>query len=728
MTRARIVVVALCLAPLLAVGPARAGDMELRSGSGDGFAGFTVDEYGATNGCGGPAGTGIRFDPVGPYPEQNDNCYTVLYVLDPVGLRRQPLGNGSWPYFGATCGGDPTTELLMSDTDLLSESTQGTKKRTTTFTMPNFPGFVVNLVQLAVGGTLAQTYTFTNTTAQDTTLRLTRAADLDVEYTGPFTANLGDLAAPNGAKVIDPNGVASVAIYNFGGIYDGARVLQDASGGAAVHGQSWVPYGYQASELNGIFIGQSNGSNGGYCAPNAAIAPAAIPRDTAIAVQSQLFVAAGSSATFTTTLVGDPGVALDDSDGDGLADVGDDCPAVADPSDANQDNDGVGDACDNCLSVANPLQEDADGDGVGDACEGAQGAPCLGDLACGSNVCASGVCCDVACSGACFACSVAAGASQDGTCTALSAVPCDDGDPCTQDDQCVAGVCAAQPVVCPPAGQCLAGNGCDPASGACTYTPIADGTLCDDGDGCSLGDACSGGNCAGLSPVDCPAPEVCQSLVACDPADGSCDYVPLADDTPCDDGDACTQVDGCVAGACLGASPVDCGPSPGSCHEAPTCDGASGSCVDVLSALGTPCDDGNPCSAPDGCVEGQCVGISLLDGSPCAGGVCIAGACIPDGAAPSGGSGSSGGGASGSGSGSGSGGGDGTGAAGAGAGGVDSSANADGPLRLHGGGCAVGPARPLGGHSGSLAAVALGALALAGLRRARPRKPGRQVL
>lgn len=717
MARARIVVAALGLSPLFVPAAAWALDMELRSGTGDGFAGFTVDEYGATNGCGGPAGTGIRFDPVGPYPEQNDNCYTVLYVLDPVGLRRQPLGNGSWPYFGAVCGGDPTTELLMSDTDLLSESTQGTKKRTTTFTMPNFPGFVVNLVQLAVGGTLTQTYTFTNTTAQDTTLRLARAADLDVEYTGSFTTNLGDLAPPNGAKVIDPNGVASVAIYNFGGVFDGARVLQDASGGAAVHGQTWVPYGYPPNELNGIFIGQSNGANG-YCIPNAALAPAAIPRDTAIAVQSQLFVAAGASATFTTTLVGDPGVALTDSDGDGLADVGDDCPAVADPSDANQDNDGVGDACDNCPALANPLQEDTDGDGVGDACEGVQGAPCLGDLACGSNVCASGVCCDMACSGACFGCSVAAGASQDGTCTALSGAPCDDGDPCTQNDLCAAGVCVGQPVVCPPAGQCLVGQGCDAATGACTYAPITDGTPCDDGDGCSLGDVCTGGNCAGVSPVDCPAPEACQSLVACDPADGSCDYAPLPDDTACDDGDACTQVDGCVAGACVGASPIDCGSSPGACHEAPVCDPATGSCLDVLSAPGTPCDDGNPCTAPDGCVEGQCVGISLLDGSPCPEGVCIAGACIPDGTAPSG-SGSTSGGdtssGSGSGAGSGAGGGAGTGSAGAGAAG--SAADGEGAVSLRGSGCALGTTSAPTGRSGQLFGLVATALGLAWARR-----------
>ncbi len=710
MRRSPFVGMTLAVASLLAARPAGAVDMELRSGTGDGFAGFTVDEYGATNGCGGPAGTGIRFDPVGPYPEQNDNCYTVLYVLDPVNLRRQPLGNGSWPYFGATCGGDPTTEFLMSDTDLLTETTQGTKKRTTTFTMPNFPGFVVSLEQLAIGATLTQTYTFTNTTAVDTTLRLTRSADLDVEYTGPFTTNLGDLAAPDGAMVIDPNSVASVAIFNVGGTFDGARVLQDSAGGAAIHGQTWVPYGYQASELNGIFIGTSNGSNGGYCAPNAMLSPAAIPRDTAIAVQSELFVPAGGSATFTTIMVGDPGVALTDADGDGIPDVGDDCPSVFDPTDANLDNDGVGDACDNCVAVANSGQEDADGDGVGDACEGVQGAPCLADLACGSNVCASSVCCDMACQGSCFSCSMAGGATQDGVCTALDAVPCDDGDPCTQADTCLAGVCVGTPVICPAAGACQVAAGCDSSSGLCVYKPMADGTLCDDGDGCSLGDVCTGGACKGVSPVDCAPPEACQALVGCDPADGSCDYAPLEDGTACDDGNACTQTDTCVAGSCVGSNAVDCGPSPGICHDLPVCDPETGTCNDVLSAAGSPCNDGNSCTSPDTCTAGECVGISLLDGAPCDDGVCIAGGCVPDGSASNpDGSASASTGSSGAMSGTGAGGGaTGAGTSGAGAG----LANGDDGVSLHGGACSAAPVgsgapKPVGWLAVAAALVAL---------------------
>ncbi len=71
-----------------------------------------------------------------------------------------------------------------------------------------------------------------------------------------------------------------------------------------------------------------------------------------------------------------------DDDNDGIPDVSDNCPLVANPDQADTDGDGLGDVCDpdddndgiadfedNCPKVANPGQEDADGDGVGDACD-----------------------------------------------------------------------------------------------------------------------------------------------------------------------------------------------------------------------------------------------------------------------------------------------------------------------------------------------------------------------
>jgi len=79
----------------------------------------------------------------------------------------------------------------------------------------------------------------------------------------------------------------------------------------------------------------------------------------------------------------DVGGAADDADGDGVPDLGDLCPTLADPDQADADGDGVGDACDTCTDVANPRidspppapftttggQRDDDADGIGNACD-----------------------------------------------------------------------------------------------------------------------------------------------------------------------------------------------------------------------------------------------------------------------------------------------------------------------------------------------------------------------
>lgn len=77
-----------------------------------------------------------------------------------------------------------------------------------------------------------------------------------------------------------------------------------------------------------------------------------------------------------------------DNDGDGVADVDDNCPSDSNPSQRNTDGDEFGDACDsdrdddgvlnhddNCPVIANDggQDDDADGDTVGDACDACEG-------------------------------------------------------------------------------------------------------------------------------------------------------------------------------------------------------------------------------------------------------------------------------------------------------------------------------------------------------------------
>jgi len=58
-----------------------------------------------------------------------------------------------------------------------------------------------------------------------------------------------------------------------------------------------------------------------------------------------------------------------DLDGDGVANDCDACPRTAEVMQSDQDEDGYGDACDNCPERANPEQHDSDGDGAGDGCD-----------------------------------------------------------------------------------------------------------------------------------------------------------------------------------------------------------------------------------------------------------------------------------------------------------------------------------------------------------------------
>ncbi|XP_072157864.1 cartilage oligomeric matrix protein [Bemisia tabaci] len=61
-----------------------------------------------------------------------------------------------------------------------------------------------------------------------------------------------------------------------------------------------------------------------------------------------------------------------DADNDGILNIPDNCPLVANPDQLDSDQDGAdkqGDACDNCPTIPNLDQDDTDKDGIGDACD-----------------------------------------------------------------------------------------------------------------------------------------------------------------------------------------------------------------------------------------------------------------------------------------------------------------------------------------------------------------------
>jgi len=119
---------------------------------------------------------------------------------------------------------------------------------------------------------------------------------------------------------------------------------------------------------------------------------------------------------------------------------------------------------------------------------------------------------------------------------------CDDANPCTDDT-------------------------CDAISG-CINTPNL--LPCDDGNPCTTSDTCSGGQCVGQIPLECDDANPCTDDSCL--ADGSC--VNTANSSPCDDGKLCTTIDACVAGVCVGQTPINC--DDGNPCTQDSCDDISG--------------------------------------------------------------------------------------------------------------------------------------------------------
>lgn len=196
---------------------------------------------------------------------------------------------------------------------------------------------------------------------------------------------------------------------------------------------------------------------------------------------------------------------------------------------------------------------------------------------------------------------------------AKDGITCDDGDLCTQTDTCQSGVCTgSNPVVCTPLDQCHVAGTCDPGTGVCSDPDAPNGTGCNDGDLCTQTDTCQAGVCTGSNPVVCTPLSQCHVAGTCNPGTGVCSNPTAADGTGCDDGDLCTQTDECVSGACDGLNPVVCTPLD-QCHVAGTCDPGTGLCDDPNAPNGTGCDDGQACTEMDACLDGACEG-DVIDG------------------------------------------------------------------------------------------------------------------
>ena len=133
------------------------------------------------------------------------------------------------------------------------------------------------------------------------------------------------------------------------------------------------------------------------------------------------------------------------------------------------------------------------------------------------------------------------------------------------------------------------------------------GSPCNDGDACTQTDSCVAGVCSGGNTVVCSALNQCHTVGTCNSETGLCDQPVKPEGTACNDGDACTQTDTCLAGECTGGNTVVCAAS-NQCHAAGICDSDTGQCSDPVRQDGTTCNDGDACTQTDSCLAGACTG------------------------------------------------------------------------------------------------------------------------
>ncbi len=184
--------------------------------------------------------------------------------------------------------------------------------------------------------------------------------------------------------------------------------------------------------------------------------------------------------------------------------------------------------------------------------------------------------------------------------------PCDDGDACTVDDTCAAGVCTTGVPKCDDDNPCTT-DSCG-AGGICTFAPD-DAATCSDGSACTVGDACSGGVCLPGAADGCDDANPC-TADDCSEDGLTCEHE-LLTEVPCDDDDVCTVDDMCVSGTCTGGGPFDCGGDPGCISW--ECDPIMGcSLVEIFD--GVACNDGDQCTDMDVCdATGVCLAGSPRD-------------------------------------------------------------------------------------------------------------------
>ncbi len=224
----------------------------------------------------------------------------------------------------------------------------------------------------------------------------------------------------------------------------------------------------------------------------------------------------------------------------------------------------------------------------------------------------------------------------------LANVFCEEGNACTVGDECAQGVCVPGTYVC----SCKSDAECQDED---------DGNLCNGTPFCDKSTAPATCKNNPATVISCGSVDDSECLkYQCVAKTGKCQFTPVADFTPCNDGSNCTKNDGCVFGkcqpgtflcecatsddcakkddgnACNGtwycdksadlflckynpASVVFCGKKDDQPCLKNTCDIKTGACGMTPPTKGTPCDDGDACTTATSCQGQDCAAATKVD-------------------------------------------------------------------------------------------------------------------
>ncbi|MFH0901237.1 MAG: kelch repeat-containing protein [Pseudomonadota bacterium] len=184
---------------------------------------------------------------------------------------------------------------------------------------------------------------------------------------------------------------------------------------------------------------------------------------------------------------------------------------------------------------------------------------------------------------------------------------CDDGDACNGEERCFDGVCTAgRAVVCDDGRECT-DDYCVSPEGVCAYDPVTNGTACNTDVFCWEGMTCQYGSCTGGDARACPSTPC--TIGYCDEMQRKCREELRSEGIICEtDMDYCDGYDYCQVGVCIKAEPINCDDANPCTNEICTEKG----CLGVTILDGTPCSDGNACNGLETCSQGTCRGGRTL--------------------------------------------------------------------------------------------------------------------